>query len=107
MSDVTPIVGKEALDAAVRKDVPVLVDFTAEWCGPCQGLAPVLDKIAAEHAEDLSVVSVDFDANEDLAETYGVLGLPTLILFDDGEELMRMTGSISKSELMNKLTPFL
>ena len=107
MPNITPIVGKDALEAAVRGEVPVLVDFTAEWCGPCQGLAPVLEKIADEHADELSVVSVDFDENEDLAQSYEVLGLPTLILFDDGEELMRMTGSISKSELMKKLTPFL
>lgn len=87
-------------------DKPVLVDFTATWCGPCQGLVPVLDALASE-ADDYTILKVDADENAEAAEHYQVQGLPTLILFEDGEELVRIVGALSKPALAARLEPFI
>ena len=85
---------------------PVLVDFTADWCGPCQMLAPILDQISSE-TEDFTILKVDADANKETAERFEVQGLPTMILFEDGEELMRLTGAIRKKDLLARIEPFI
>lgn len=89
-----------------QAQAPVLVDFTASWCGPCKALAPVLEDIAGE-AEDFTIVKVDADENAQVAEEYGVQGLPTLVLVEDGEELIRFSGALPKRELLAKITPFI
>lgn len=78
-------------------DVPVLVDFWATWCGPCKSIAPALDEIADENAGALKVVKVDVDANRDIAEKYGVMSMPTLVLFDSGFEVDRLIGAHGKT----------
>lgn len=82
---------------------PVLVDFWAEWCGPCKTVAPVLEEIAKEQAGKLKIAKVDVDVNQSLALQYGVQSIPTMILFKDGEEVHRIVGARGKPQLMADL----
>ena len=86
---------------------PVVVDFWAEWCEPCKKIAPVLEEIAAEHAASLTVAKLDVDANPDLAREYGVMSIPTLLVFKDGEVDKRLVGAKSKGALLEELDEFL
>ncbi|MFE5540610.1 thioredoxin [Streptomyces sp. NPDC056492] len=82
---------------------PVLVEFTADWCGPCRQLAPVLSAIAAEEAERLKVVQIDADNNPATVVRYGVLSMPTLLVFRDGEPVKQMVGARAKRKLLQEL----
>jgi thioredoxin 1 len=84
-------------DAAVGAGTPVLVDFWAPWCGPCLSIAPILDELASEYGGRLAVAKVNVDNEPDLAARYRVTGIPTLILFKDGEVAERITGARPKS----------
>lgn len=88
-------------------DEPVLVDFWAEWCGPCKTIAPVLEEIAQEQAGKLRVAKVDVDENQSLALKYGVQSIPTMIVFKDGEEVHRIVGARGKPQLLADITPHL
>ncbi|WSJ64222.1 thioredoxin [Streptomyces sp. NBC_01310] len=82
---------------------PVLVEFTADWCGPCRQIAPVLSAIAAEEADRLKVVQIDADSNPDAVSRYGVLSMPTLLVFRDGEPVKQMIGARAKRKLLQEL----
>lgn len=82
---------------------PVLVDFWAEWCGPCKQLSPILDEIATEMGEKVTVAKVNIDQNPDSPTKYGVRGIPTLILFKDGQPVATKVGSMPKSQLVEWL----
>jgi thioredoxin 1 len=82
---------------------PVLVDFWAEWCPPCHMIAPVLDQIAAERDGSLTIRKINADENSEMARKYGVLALPTLILFVDGEPVRSLVGARAKSKLLAEL----
>jgi thioredoxin 1 len=84
---------------------PVLVDFGAVWCGPCKMLDPIVDELADDYAGQIKVVKLDADTNVNSVQTFGVMGLPTLILFKDGQAVERVTGFMSKDRLLQKLTP--
>jgi thioredoxin len=85
------------------KEKAVLVDFWAEWCGPCHAVSPVLEKIAEEHKDDLKLVKVNIDENQNLAGRYGVMSIPTMILFKDGEPAAAAIGARPKSDLEKQL----
>ncbi|WP_327168833.1 thioredoxin [Streptomyces subrutilus] len=90
-----------------ERDRPVLVEFTADWCGPCRQLAPVLSAVAAEEADRLKVVRIDADTNPDTVTRYGVLSLPALIVFKDGEPVRQMLGARPKRRLLQELAEHL
>jgi thioredoxin 1 len=83
----------------INGDTPVLVDFFAEWCGPCKVMAPELKKLADMHGDGLRVLKVDVDKNPQAANAYGVRGVPTLILFKEGKQLWRQSGAMSAAQL--------
>ena len=87
----------------LESETPVIVDFWAEWCGPCHAVAPVLDKIIEERGEALKLVKVNIDEERALAERYGILSIPTMILFKDGEPAASVTGALPKAQLERSL----
>ena len=94
-------------EAVLNADTPVLVDFWAVWCGPCKMIAPALEEIAEEYKDKLQVGKLDVDHNGETAMNYGVMGIPTLILFKGGEEAERIVGFMPKEKLLSRLTPHL
>jgi thioredoxin 1 len=86
-------------EEVLRSDKPVLVDFNADWCGPCKMLAPVIDELAEEHPE-IKFVSVNIDDEEDLADDYDVFSIPCLVVFKNGEEADHSVGGKSKEEIL-------
>lgn len=95
---------KNVSDASFEADVlksgqPVLVDYWAAWCGPCKMIAPMLEEVAAEYAGRVTVAKLNVDENQDTAAKYGVRGIPTLMLFKDGQAAATKVGALSKSQL--------
>jgi thioredoxin 1 len=87
--------------------LPILVDFWAEWCGPCRMIAPVLQEIADEQGEKLQIVKVNVDESLEVARRYEVMSIPTLILFKDGQPALRLIGAKGKGQLLEELQAFL
>ncbi len=98
MADIKQIT-PENFDSIVNDGLPVLVDFWAPWCGPCRSLSPIVDEVADELAGKLAVVKCNVDDNQDLAMKYGVMSIPTLIVFKNGEEIDRSVGALPKARL--------
>jgi len=102
------IVTDQNFEAEVLKsDVPVLIDFFAEWCGPCQMIKPMIDELATDYEGKAKVVKVDVDASPETAQKFGVMSIPTLIFIKDGEEVERLTGALPKDTLAEKLDSLL
>ncbi|HST26059.1 MAG TPA: thioredoxin [Gaiellaceae bacterium] len=90
-------------DEVLQSDTPVLVDFWAEWCGPCHAVAPVLEKIVEERPGELKLVKVNIDEEQELASRYGVMSIPTMILFKDGEPSAAVIGAQPKGAIERAL----
>jgi thioredoxin 1 len=91
----------------LQSDKPVLVDYWAEWCGPCKMIAPILEAIAAEHGDKLEIVKLNVDENPQVTQRYNILNIPTLGVFSGGEVVKELVGARSKSALLNELAEFL
>lgn len=99
-SGTTAVTGTTFDEVVLGPGVPVLVEFGADWCGPCRMIAPVLSAIATERAGSLKVAVLDSDDAPEIGARYGVLGLPTLMLFRDGQPLMQVAGARPKAKLL-------
>jgi len=102
---------KAVTDQSFKSDVlqadgPVLVDFWAEWCGPCRQVAPVLEEIAGEHADKLSVVKLNIDENPETARNYQVMSIPTMAVFSGGELVKTIVGARPKAAILRELNEF-
>jgi len=87
----------------LQSETPVLVDFWAEWCGPCRVLAPTVEAVAEKYAGRVQVAKLNVDDNPSIVQRYGIRGIPTLILFQDGEERERIIGGVSKVEISHAI----
>ncbi len=88
-------------------DGAVLVDFWAEWCGPCKMVAPILDEIAQEHGEKVQITKLNVDDNPDIARRFDVMSIPTMIVFKDGEPTKRLVGARGKGQILEELSDYL
>jgi thioredoxin 1 len=103
---------KNVTDATFEADVlknekPVVVDYWAEWCGPCRQVSPVLEEIASEHADKIEVVKLNVDENPVTSQRYRILNIPTLSVFKDGEVVKEIVGARPKSALLRELADFI
>ena len=108
MADGIVTLTSATFDEVVRgSDKPVVVDFWAEWCGPCKKVAPIIDELATEQAGNLTFAKLDIDANPQVSLRYNVMSIPTLIVFKDGKEAKRLVGAKGKHQLLEELDEFL
>ena len=108
MSDKTVTLSDATFDETVQgSEAPILVDFWAEWCGPCMMIAPVLDEIATEQAGKLTIGKLNIDDNPDAARRYDVMSIPTLLVFKDGTPVKRIVGAKGKAQLLQDLAEFI
>ncbi len=107
MSEPIEITEATFQDEVLASDKPVLVDFWAEWCGPCRMIAPSVHAIAEEYGDSLKVGKLDVDSSPRIPGRYGIVGIPTLMLFKDGEVVERLTGALPKDSIVAKILPHL
>jgi len=101
------VLTEDTFESTIAGDVPVLVDFWAEWCAPCRAVAPILEEIAGENDGRLRVVKLNVDENPEVAKRLSILSIPTLILFAGGEEKARVVGARAKEQLLRDIEPHL
>ena len=97
---------KSSFDKIIDSKTPVLVDFFAEWCGPCKMLAPILKQVKDDLGEAVKIVKIDVDKNQSLAQRYQVRGVPTMLLFKNGKQVWRQSGVLQKNDIINVVTSF-
>ena len=103
MAETTAINDKNFEDEVINSDIPVLVDFWAEWCMPCRMVAPIVEELAKEYTGKMKFVSVDVDANPDTAMKYKIRSIPALIVFKNGVPVDQIVGAVPKSALQEKV----
>jgi thioredoxin 1 len=101
------VTDKTFVETVLEASLPTIVDFWAVWCGPCKMIAPILEDIAQEYEGQLQVTKLDVDHNNESAMQYGVMSIPTLILFKNGQPVERIVGFMPKEKLLSRLTPHL
>ena len=94
-------------EEVLKSDVPVLIDFWAEWCAPCKMIAPIVEEIANEYAGKLKVAKLDVDNNPQTSMNYGIRSIPTLLIFKDGQPVDQLIGAVPKNSIVSKLKPVL
>ncbi len=105
MSNPFPVTDADFRKKVLESDLPVIVDFWAAWCTPCRLIAPILEELAKEYDGKIKVAKLDVDHNPETPSRYGIMGIPTLILFKDGEPVERIVGYIPKERLLPRLLP--
>jgi len=90
----------------INQDKPVLIDFHADWCGPCKMMAPILKQVKDKLGDGISIIKIDVDKNQQLAAKYQVRGVPTLMLFKNGKQVWRQSGVLQKDEIINVILSF-
>ena len=104
----TKVVTEETFDAEVLKsEKPVIVDYWAEWCGPCRMVAPVLEEIAAEYADKIDVVKLNIDENPNVSQRYGIMAIPAMSVFSGGQVVKQIVGAKPKSALLKELAEYI
>ncbi len=92
-----------SFDNIIQSEKPVLIDFFATWCGPCKTLAPILKQVKDSLGERITILKIDVDKNQELSSKYQVRGVPTMILFQNGKQLWRQSGVVSKEEIIKNV----
>ena len=105
MANIGEITDRDFEEKVLQSDKPVLIDFWADWCVPCHMVSPVVEEIARDHTEELQVGKLNIDDNPDTPRRYGVLSIPTLIVFKDGQEKARVVGARGKDAILREIEP--
>ncbi len=107
MSNAADVTAQDFDKEVLQSDIPVLVDFWAEWCGPCRMIAPAVDAVAGDYTGKLKVLKLNIDKEASVAAKYGVMSIPTLILFKKGQVVEQIVGAMPKQKIEEKVSPHL